>query len=132
MCWTESGIAGAGSYTKCGNSVSGQGFTTTHVNDLQGSGDCAVGSPSFHCTYNEAPYDTTYAYLVTSANTLATGTGTVAKLLGFATFTNPVTITDSSTAMNLQFRVTQGVTLDFTSGNLNMYSAAFKTITTIE
>jgi len=133
-CWTESGIAFSGPLTKCGTSSSGEGFTTTLVSDLSGSGDCASGAPKkFHCTYVEPPYDVTYAYLVTSSNSLATSSGSVSSLLGFATFSTPLTVTDSTSAEIIQFRVTQGVTLDFnTPGSLNMYSAAFKTITGIE
>jgi len=132
-CWTESGIAFLGPLTKCGTSASGEGFTTTLVNNLSGSGDCASGPPEkFHCTYIEAPYDVTYAYLVSSSNSLATSSSSVSSLLGFATFSTPIAVSDSSTAQIIQFRVTQGVTLDFSGGALNMYSAAFKTITGIE
>ena len=131
-CWTESGIATSGNLTKCGPSASAVGFTTSLVNNLAGSGNCPIGTPAFHCTYEEAPYDVTYAYLVTSSNSLATSDSDVANLLGFATFSSPITVSDSSTAQIIQFRVTQGVTLDFSGGALNMYSAAFKTITGIE
>jgi hypothetical protein len=133
-CWTESGIASSGNLTKCGTSASAVGFTTSLVNDLEGSGNCPSGTPAFHCTYVEAPYDVTYAYLVTSSNSQATS-GTVANLLGFATFLSPITVSDSSTAQIIQFRVTQGVTLSFSDAEpptLNMYSAAFKVITGIE
>ncbi|WP_422669381.1 hypothetical protein [Candidatus Methylopumilus planktonicus] len=131
-CWTESGIATSGNLTKCGTSASAVGFTTSLVNNLAGSGNCPSGTPAFHCTYEEAPYDVTYAYLVTSSNSQATSDSDVANLLGFATFSSPITVSDSSTAQIIQFRVTQGVTLDFSGGALNMYSAAFKTITGIE
>lgn len=131
ICWTESGIASSGNFTKCGTSASEVGFTTSLVDNLEGSGNCPVGTPAFHCTYDEAPYDVTYAYLVTSSNSLAS-LGTVANLLGFATFSTPITVSDSSTAQIIQFRVTQGVTLNFSGGALNMYSAAFKVITGIE
>lgn len=134
-CWTESGIASSGNLTKCGTSASAVGFTTSLVNDLAGSGNCPSGTPAFHCTYEEAPYDVTYAYLVTSSNSLATSDSDVANLLGFATFSSPITVSDSSTAQIIQFRVTQGVTLNFSNAEpptLNMYSAAFKVITGIE
>lgn len=133
ICWTKTGIAGQGNYTSCAMSIGSQGFTTTHVDNLSGSGDCTAGGlPKFHCTYDESPYDLTYAYLVTSSDAKATSSGEVAKLLGFATFTTPVTVSDSSSAEIIQFRVTQGVTLDFSGGALNMYSAAFKVLTGIE
>jgi hypothetical protein len=127
VCWTTTGIAFTAPYTMCGNSVnnSNYGFTSTVVNDLSACSD------PFHCTYIEAPYDTTYAYLL-NGNVKATSTSAVTALLGFATFTHPVTVDDGSRAMDVKFRVTQGVTVDVnTSGKINLYTAVFKTITAV-
>jgi hypothetical protein len=126
VCWTMTGIAFTAPYTMCGNSVNSSnfGFTSTVVNDLNACSD------AFHCTYIEAPYDTTYAYLL-NGNVKATSTSAVTALLGFATFTHPVTVDEESRAMDVKFRVTQGVTVDATSGRINLYTAVFKTITAV-
>ena len=132
ICWTMTGTAGAGYYTMCGNSVNtnNYGFTSSVVNDL-GTGGGGITCPDhFHCAYVEAPYDTTYAYLL-NGNVKATSTSAVTTLLGFAAFTTPVTVDDASTAMDVKFRVTQGVTVDPAGGAVNLYTAVFKTITAV-
>ena len=131
VCWTMTGIAGAGYYTMCGSSVdnSNYGFTSSIVNDLGTGGGGITCTDNFHCTYIEAPYDTTYAYLL-NGNVKATSTNAVTSLLGFAAFTSPVTVDDASTAMDVKFRVTQGVTVDPSFG-INLYTAVFKTITAV-
>lgn len=131
VCWTMTGTAGTGYYTMCGSSVdnSNYGFTSSIVNDLGTGGGGITCTDHFHCTYIEAPYDTTYAYLL-NGSVKATSTSAVTSLLGFATFTTPVTVDDASTAMDVKFRVTQGVTVDPSSG-INLYTAVFKTITAV-
>lgn len=132
VCWTMTGTAGAGYYTMCGSSVdnSNYGFTSSIVNDLGTGGGGITCTDHFHCTYIEAPYDTTYAYLL-NGSVKATSTSAVTALLGFAAFTTPVTVDDASTAMDVKFRVTQGVTVDPSGGAVNLYTAVFKTITAI-
>jgi hypothetical protein len=132
VCWTMTGTAGAGYYTMCGSSVdnSNYGFTSYIVNDLGTGGGGITCTDHFHCTYIEAPYDTTYAYLL-NGSVKATSTSGVTALLGFAAFTSPVTVDDASTAMDVKFRVTQGVTVDPFGGAVNLYTAVFKTITAI-
>jgi|LakMenE01Jun11ns_1017448.scaffolds.fasta_scaffold9717557_2 hypothetical protein len=132
VCWTMTGTAGAGYYTMCGSSVdnSNYGFTSSIVNDLGTGGGGITCTDHFHCTYIEAPYDTTYAYLL-NGSVKATSTSGVTALLGFAAFTSPVTVDDASTAMDVKFRVTQGVTVDPSGGAVNLYTAVFKTITAI-
>ena len=132
VCWTMTGTAGAGYYTMCGSSVdnSNYGFTSSIVNDLGTGGGGITCTDHFHCTYIEAPYDTTYAYLL-NGSVKATSTSGVTALLGFAAFTSPVTVDDASTAMDVKFRVTQGVTVDPSGGTVNLYTAVFKTITAV-
>jgi hypothetical protein len=132
VCWTMAGTLGiGGGHTMCGSSVdnTNYGFTSSIVNDLGTSSGGITCTDHFHCTYIEAPYDTTYAYLL-NGSVKATSTSAVTSLLGFATFTTPVTVDDASTAMDVKFRVTQGVTVDPSSG-INLYTAVFKTITAV-
>ncbi len=134
ICWTTAGTAGVGGHnnlgvhTKCGSSLGGDyGVTTSVIKDLSTN-----GTNLFHETYPEAPYDLTYAYLLNSSNVLATTPNSVVSLLGFALYNTPIVVTEESQAMVVKFRVTQGVTADFSYGILNLYTAAFKTLTAIE
>lgn len=134
ICWTTAGTAGVGGYnnlgvhTKCGSSLGGDyGVTTSVIKDLSTN-----GTNLFHETYPEAPYDLTYAYLLNSSSLLATSPTSVVSLLGFARYNTPIVVTEESQAMVVKFRVTQGVTADFSYGILNLYTAAFKTLTAIE
>ena len=136
VCWTMTGNAGYGPYTNCGGTINNDeyGFTSTIVDNLGGSNPDSLitctGSGKFHCTYVEDPYDITYAYLL-SGNTIAPDSASVTNLLGFAMFKNPVTVNDTSAAMDVKFRVTQGVTVKFDGNVVNLYTAVFKTQTAI-
>ena len=131
ICWTMNGISGPTPHTKCGTSVDSNtyGVTSTNVEDLNPNGNDPTCTDHFHCSYVEAPYDTTYAYVL-NGNVKATSGSPVTRFAGFATFTTPVTVNDASTAMDLKFRVTQGVSVSFSRG-IDLYTSVFKTITAI-
>lgn len=73
------------------------------------------------------------AYLLDSNELLATSTGAVSALLGIQAFTNPVVITEQSTAMDVAFKVSEGMTVsDDGSGNVQFDSGPFSVIITID
>jgi len=72
------------------------------------------------------------AYLLDSSQYLATATGSVTALLGIQQFTTAVTIAETSTGMDVAFKVSEGMTVsDNGSGGVQFDSGPFSVILTI-
>jgi len=72
------------------------------------------------------------AYLLDSSQYLATATGSVTALIGIQAFSTPVTITESSTGMDVAFKVSEGMTVsDNGGGGVQFDSGPFSVILTI-
>jgi len=130
VCWTNGTAFGQ---TSCGDTVDQSTYAQniTEIDALEGN--------TFHNSYeNDAEgLDDTYAYLVDSNDNLSTihafgsAPGQVKKLIGFARYNTPLVFDAYTSTFEAQFRVTEGLTIDFDNfGGTAMYSSKFKVITT--
>jgi len=134
-CWTN-GTAAGGSSVDCGTSAAAN---PQNMNvDIIALG-CSTPSDNFYCRYegDAEGLDDTYAWLVDSDGTKSTtidyssDTGDVKYLIGIAKFSSSKTVTDATTAMEAQFRVTRGLKIDFTGTTVNYNIQEFKVLTTV-
>jgi hypothetical protein len=135
-CWTNGSAASTGTGTDCG-SASDSNPQNMNV-DVIALG-CSTPSDNFYCRYegDAEGLDDTYAWLVDSDGTKSTSisysssSGDVKYLIGIAKFSSSKTVTDASTAMEAQFRVTRGLKVDFVGSNVNYNIQEFKVLTTV-
>ena len=101
------------------------------------SGASAAGCFAYDASTCSGPMTVTggslSAYLLDSSNYLATATGSVTGLLGIMNFTTPITISESSTGMDVAFKVSEGMTVsDNGSGGLQFDSGPFYAVISVD
>ena len=89
------------------------GTLTSRMVDF--SGASALGCFAYDATSCSGPMSVTggtlSAYLLDTSQYLATAAGSVTGILGIMTFTTAITITESSTSMDVAFKVSEGMTV---------------------
>lgn len=135
ICWSSgNGIYawGFAPKTNCGNSIDSSTYEESIIRfqNIRGAGDC-VGSdvnPSFHCNFYSSGdiaegLDPTTAFLIDSNDNLSTidsygnGAGQVDKMLGVATYTTPIVVSNSTSLLDVQFKVTRGLHVNYSFPN---------------
>lgn len=135
-CWTNGAASSTNTGTTCGTTASSnpQNMNTDVINL-----GCSTPSDNFYCRYEgdaEGLVDT-YAWLVDADGTKSTtidyssDSGDVKYLIGIAKFSSSKTVTDSTSTMEAQFRVTRGLKVDFVGGGINFNIQEFKVLTTV-
>lgn len=134
VCWSIRATANSqfsDPTTKCGNELdtSSYGFVSSYWDNLEAD---PTATPIFFSPYTEGNLDPTYAYLM-NGEIIATSTSSVNRMLGFARFITPKTVDDSTSTMEVLFRVKRGLSVNQMSGNgsVGFYSYEFKTITNL-
>lgn len=114
FCWTKdstnSSVVPGTDMFECGAAAQTAGTVIDTVDDVGGfSATVASGSDSMD------------VFLLTSTNLLAAAQVNVNKIYGLVTFGSPVTVDRSSSALDISFTVTQGMSVsdDGTQGNLS-------------
>lgn len=135
VCWTSGNLQ-----TRCGTAINNASYdyNTSVIGDLTGSGNCTSGSLNFHCSYysnsdaNDG-LDPTHAFMLDSSLALETSNAAdVGYLLGIASFRSLKTKNDLTTAYEVQFKVTRGLTVNVSSAPyIGLYLTEFKTITNL-
>lgn len=141
ICWTN----GTGAYawanspqTKCGSSIDDSyQESSIFFSNIHGAGDCTSGSgPDFYCNfYSNGSFsdvsenlDPTTAILIDTNFNLATveqygsNAGQVKYLLGIATYNSPLVISDNTSAIDAQFKVTRGFHVQYGDNLYNAWS----------
>ena len=136
-CWTNGNAASTGSTTDCGTSAEANPQNMTV--DVISLGGTALPTTDFYNRYEGdlEGLDDTYAWLVdsdgnaSSSISYSAAVGDVKYLIGVAKFTSSKTVSDSTSAMEAQFRVTRGLKIDFTSTQVNYNLQEFKVVTDV-
>jgi hypothetical protein len=133
VCWTSGNLQ-----TICGTSINNASYdyNTSVFGNLGNSGNC-TGSPNFHCSYyslsdSNDGLDPTHAFMLDSSLALESSNASdVAYLLGIASFRSLKTKDNDTTAYEVQFKVTRGMTVNISAPNIGLYLTEFKTITNL-
>ena len=136
-CWTNGNAASTGTTTDCGTAAAANPQDMTV--DVISLGGTVLPMNNFYNRYegDAEGLDDTYAWLVDSDGNASTSinysssAGDVKYLIGVEKFTTSKTVSDSTSAMEAQFRVTRGLKIDFTSTTVNYNLQEFKVVTDV-
>lgn len=133
VCWTIRATAYSqvsDPTTKCGDELetSSYGFVSSYWDNLEADQNA---TPVFFSPYTEGNLDPTYAYLM-NGEIIASSISSVNRMLGFARFITPKTVDDSTSTMEVLFRVKRGLSVNqMVPNSVGFYSYEFKTITNL-
>lgn len=133
VCWTITATSNSqvsDPTTKCGDQldITSYGFVSSYWDNLEADPNA---TPVFFSPYTEGNLDPTYAYLM-NGEVIASSISSVNRMLGFARFITPKIVDDSTSTMEVLFRVKRGLSVNQMSGSsVGFYSYEFKTITNL-
>jgi hypothetical protein len=124
FCATITGSTSGGTSASCAGVAPTAGTLQVPLTDFDGGAGFSASATATSTTGSGT--STINAFLMTSADQLAPAATSVQKLFGFQTFASPVTITNTTTGMDISFRMTTGMTLIGNAGpTLSIESGPF-------
>ncbi len=109
FCATITGSTSGGTSATCADVAPAAGTLQIPLTDFDGGAGFSASATATSTTGSGT--STVEGFLMTAADQLATSAAGVQRLFGIQTFGTPVSITNSTTGMDISFRVTTGMTL---------------------